>query len=167
VAAADGQVTGDHPMSADLLDREAVRTLVQRTAMLLDDEKFGDWLALFENEGTYELAAYSPEIRRWMTWQLSDHNALAKMLAEAQEHVRDPARRRHVIGLPLIELEGDQGHVTTSFSLFRTTPDGQSALYMVGCYEDRIVKRSGAWRYVVHKVIAETRMLDTFTHIPL
>ena len=135
--------------------------------MLLDDEKFEEWLALFEKEGTYGLAAYSPEIRRWMTGQLSDRDTLEKMLTQVQEHVRDPARRRHIIGLPLIELEGDQGKVTTSFSLFRTMPDGQSSLYMVGCYEDRIVKRSGVWRYAVHKVIAETRMLDTFTHIPL
>jgi 3-phenylpropionate/cinnamic acid dioxygenase small subunit len=53
------------------------------------------------------------------------------------------------------------------FSLFRTTPDGQSSLYMVGRYDDRIVRRSGAWRYASHKVIVDTRMLDTFTHIPV
>ena len=38
---------------------------------------------------------------------------------------------------------------------------------MVGSYDDRIVKRSGAWLYATHKVIVDTRMLDTFTHIPV
>lgn len=154
-------------MSADPADFEAARELVQRTAMLLDDEKFDEWLRLFDSAGTYELSAYSTEIRRWMTWQFSDRETLTKMLKDVDEHVRDPARRRHIVSVPLLELDVDQGRMTSHFSLFRTTPDGQSSLYMVGCYDDRIVKRSGAWRYAAHKVIVDTRMLDSFTHIPV
>jgi len=149
------------------MEIEAVRTLVQRTATLLDEEKFDEWIGLFDPNGTYELSAYSTEIRRWMTWQLSDRDALAKMLGEVDEHVRDPARRRHVVGLPAVEIDGGEGRATSSFSLFRTTPDGQSSLYMVGCYEDRVVKRGDEWCYVSHKVVADTRVLDTFTHIPV
>lgn len=154
-------------MMTKAADLEAARTLVQRTAMLLDEERFEDWIALFDAQGTYELTAYSTEIRRWMTWQLSDRDALAKMLAEVGEHVRDPARRRHVVGFPLVELDGEQGRVITHFSLYRTSPEGLSSLYMVGCYRDRIVKRAGAWLYAEHKVVVDTRMLDTFTHIPV
>ena len=154
-------------MSASPADFAAACTLVQRTAMLLDEEKFDEWLALFDTEGSYELSAYSTEIHRWMTWQLSDRATLETMLKNIDEHVRDPARRRHVVGIPLVELEADQGRVTSHFSLFRTTPDGQSSLYMVGCYQDRIVQRSGAWLYTAHKVIVDTRMLDAFTHIPI
>lgn len=154
-------------MSANLPDFEAARELVQRTAMLLDDEKFDDWLALFDTDGTYELSAYSTEIRRWMTWQLSDREALGRMLKDVDEHVRDPAQRRHIVGVPILELDGDHGRATSHFSLFRTSPEGQSSLYMVGRYEDRLVKRSGAWRYASHKVIVDTRMLDSFTHVPI
>lgn len=149
------------------MDREAVRDLVQRTAMLLDEEKFDAWLKLFDSEGTYELSAYSTEIRRWMMWQHSDRDTLEKMLQDVEEHVRDPARRRHVVGIPLVELDGERARVTSHFSVFRTSPEGQSSLYMVGCYDDRVVKRSGAWLYVAHKVIVDTRMLDSFTHIPV
>jgi 3-phenylpropionate/cinnamic acid dioxygenase small subunit len=154
-------------MRTNASDFEAVCELVQRTAMLLDEEKFDDWLSLFDTEGTYELSAYSTEIRRWMTWQLSDRETLGKMLKGVDEHVRDPARRRHVVSIPLLELEADQGRVKSQFSLYRTTPDGQSSLYMVGCYDDRIVRRSGAWLYAAHKAIVDTRMLDAFTHIPV
>ena len=154
-------------MSASAMDIEAARELIQRTAMLLDDEKLDAWVELFDAQGTYELSAYSTEIRRWMTWQLSDRETLQKMLNEVDEHVRDPARRRHIVGFPLVELDGDQGRVTSHFSLFRTSPEGQSSLYMVGRYDDRIVKRSGSWLYAAHKVIIDTRMLDTFTHIPV
>jgi 3-phenylpropionate/cinnamic acid dioxygenase small subunit len=154
-------------MKANASDFEAICELVQQTAMLLDEEKFDDWLALFDTKGTYELSAYSTEIRRWMTWQLSDRETLGKMLKDVDEHVRDPARRRHVVSIPLLELEADQGRVRSQFSLYRTTPEGQSSLYMVGCYDDRIVRRSGAWLYATHKAIVDTRMLDAFTHIPV
>ncbi|MBX9841518.1 MAG: nuclear transport factor 2 family protein [Xanthobacteraceae bacterium] len=154
-------------MSTDSADFHAVCELVQRTAMLLDEENFDDWLALFDDGGTYELSAYSSEIRRWMTWQLSDRDALEKMLGDVEEHVRDPARRRHVVSVPLASLDADRGRATSHFSLFRTTPDGQSSLYLVGRYEDHIVKRDGVWRYSAHKVVLDTRVLDTFTHIPV
>jgi 3-phenylpropionate/cinnamic acid dioxygenase small subunit len=154
-------------MNESLQDREAARDLVQRTAMFLDAEDFDAWVALFDDGGIYELTAYSTEIRRWMTWQSSDRATLEKMLKEVDEHVRDPAQRRHVVGMPLVEIDGDEGHVVSNFSIFRTLPDGQSSLYMVGQYDDRIVKRSGRWFYSAHNVIADTRMLDSFTHVPV
>jgi len=53
MAAAHGQVTGNLCMSADIVDIEAARELVQRTAILLDDAKFDDWIGLFDSGGTY------------------------------------------------------------------------------------------------------------------
>jgi 3-phenylpropionate/cinnamic acid dioxygenase small subunit len=154
-------------MSMNLADIEAVRELVLRTAILLDDEKFEAWVDLFDPTGTYEMAAYSTEIRRWMTWQLSDRDTLAQMLKDVEEHVRDDAKRRHVVSMPLVELDGEHARVTSHFSLFRTSLEGQSSLYMVGCYEDQVVKRAGAWLYAAHKVVIDTRMLDSFTHVPV
>jgi methanesulfonate monooxygenase small subunit len=150
-----------------LLDREAVRDLVQRTALLLDDENFEEWLRVLDAQGTYELSAYSPEIRRWMTWWQSDRSTLEKMLKDVKQHVRDPARRRHVVSSPVVTLTGERAQALSHFSLYRTLPEGQSSLYMVGRYEDTLVKRAGVWLYAAHKVITDTRMLDTFTHIPV
>lgn len=164
VACGPGVIPG---MSAEIADIEAVRALIQRTAMLLDEEKFDAWVELFDAKGTYELSAYSTEIRKWMTWQLSDRDTLDRMLKEVHEHVRDPAKRRHVVGIPLVQVDGESAEATSHFSLFRTSPDGVSSLYMVGSYHDQLVKRDGAWRYAAHKVIADTRVLDAFTHIPL
>ncbi|WP_027583284.1 nuclear transport factor 2 family protein [Bradyrhizobium sp. Ai1a-2] len=155
-------------MSSHQEDLEAIRTVVQRTAALLDTEQFSEWISLFDAEGSYELAAYSTEIRRWMTWQLSDRPALKQMLDEVGEHVRDPARRRHVVGMPFVEFTDDAtARATTTFSLFRTTPEGTSSLYIVGSYEDQFIKRDGAWRYAFHRVVSDTRVLDAFTHIPV
>ena len=151
----------------EFADREALRELVLRSAMLLDEEKLEDWLEAFDAEGTYELSAYSPEIRRWMSWWHSDRPTLEKMLKEVRQHVRDPAQRRHVVAMPLITLQGERAEGLSHFSVYRTTPEGQSSLYLVGRYQDRFVKRAGGWRFAARKVIADTRMLDAFTHIPI
>jgi len=154
-------------MTAAAADQEAARDLVLRTAMLLDAEDFDAWVKLFDEDGIYELTAYSTEIRRWMTWQSSDRMTLDKMLKEVNEHVRDTAQRRHIVGMPLVEIDGNAARVRSNFSVFRTLADGQSALYMTGQYDDHIVRRSGVWLYTLHKVIADTRILDSFTHTPI
>lgn len=154
-------------MNDMLTDKEACRELVQRTAALLDAEQFDTWIALFDPEGVYELASYSTEIRSWMTWWRSDRPTLAKLLGELAQHVRDPAKRRHIVSSSIVTLEGDAASVHSDFSIYRTTPDGQTSLYMVGCYEDRLVRRDGKWLYTHHKAISDTRVLETFTHVPV
>jgi len=155
------------PMDQTIVDRLLIQELVNRTASLLDAEKLDDWLSLFDEDSAYELTAYSPEIRKWMTWWKSDRQALAKQLKDLGQHVRDPATRRRVVGAPLIDLDGNGAHAVSSFAIYRTMSDGQSSLYMVGRYEDDLVKKSSAWFYKLHRVVADTRLLDSFTHVPL
>ena len=164
---AHAQVTGECGMSNTVGDMDAIRNVVLHTAMALDAEEFSEWLNYFESNATYEIRAYSTELRRWTIWQRSDRAILEKMLAEVNEHVRDPAQRRHILSSPVVEIDGNEATARSQFSLFRTSPEGQSALYMVGVYKDRLVKQNGRWLYREHSVILDTRMLDMFTHIPV
>lgn len=151
----------------DYLEKQAIADLVQSTARLLDNEDFDGWLALFDDNFEYEITAYSPEIRRQMSWWKSDRTSLAKILKDIPKHVRDPGRHLHVVTSNLIEISEDTANVLSSFAAFRTGSNGESRLYVVGRYEDRLVKKTGAWRYAVHKVVLETRLLQGFTHVPL
>jgi 3-phenylpropionate/cinnamic acid dioxygenase small subunit len=161
----------DSPSAADALaawrDEQAVRDLVARTAARLDREDFIGWLELFDVGAEYELCAYSPEIRRSMSWWKSGRAALEKQLREIPQHERDTASRLHVLGPVLVELDGDRARAETPFALFRTMSDGETRLYAVGRYEDDVVKKSGSWFYTRHRNILETRVLDSFTHVPL
>lgn len=154
-------------LQATVVDRQLIQELVNRTAALLDDEKLEDWLALFDEGSTYELRAFSREIRKWMTWWKADRQTLAKQLKDVGQHVRDPASRRRIVGTPVIRIDGERAHAVSPFAIYRTTPDGQSSLYMVGRYEDEIVKKSGAWLYELHRAVADTRLLESFTHVPI
>lgn len=152
---------------AAVIEKEAVRDLLQATARLLDREELGEWGELFAPESEYELAAYSPEIRAAMSWWKTDRAALLQMLREVPDHVRDPAKRLHLVTPVSIEVSGDQATAISHFAVFRTTEEGASHVYAVGRYEDTLVKHGGRWLYAKHRVVVETRMLETFTHLPL
>jgi 3-phenylpropionate/cinnamic acid dioxygenase small subunit len=145
-----------------------IQGLIQQTAKLLDAEDLTGWLNLFDASGEYELTTYSPELRRTLTWWKADHGALQKTLAEVPRHVRDTARRLRVLTPNVVRIGGDEAYADSPFAVYRTTPEGESSLYVVGRYQDTLMRSpSGDWLYRRHHVILDTRMLDAFTHLPL
>lgn len=154
-------------MLNELLGKQAIGDLVQATGALLDREDFSGWLALFAESSEYELTAYSTEIRQSMSWWKSDRAALAKMLPEIPRHVRDQGQRMHLVTPRLLKISGDSAMAVSSFAVFRTSPDGETRLYAVGQYEDTLVKAAGQWLYAKHKVVLQSRQLDTPTHVPI
>src|SRR5688572_19493365 len=117
-------------LQAIAFEQQLIQELVNRTASLLDDENLEGWLSLFDERSTYELCAYSREIRKWMTWWKSDRETLAKQLKDVSQHVRDLASRRRIVGMPLVQVDGENAHAVSPFAIYRTTPDGQSNLYL-------------------------------------
>jgi 3-phenylpropionate/cinnamic acid dioxygenase small subunit len=158
-------------MTEDLLsaavERQAIQDLVQDTAARLDQEDLDGWLALFDAELDYRMSAYSTELQREMTWWRSDRPALEKLLAEVPQHVRDPARRLHVVAPPRVALDGGRARASSTFVVLRICPDGETRLYAAGRYEDELVRRAEGWRYASRHVRMETRLLEVFTHLPL
>ena len=85
------------PGLADLLEKEAIRALIQETATLLDREELDGWIGLFAEDSEYALVTYGPEIKAAMTWWKSKRDDLKNILDEVPQHVRDPGHRRHLV----------------------------------------------------------------------
>jgi 3-phenylpropionate/cinnamic acid dioxygenase small subunit len=151
----------------DLVDREAIRELIGQTAARLDAEDLAGWIALFAPEAEYELSAYSREIRADMSWWKTARPDLDRMLEDIPQHVRDSARRLHIVSPLSIRVEGNRAGARSHFAVLRTLDDGETHLYVAGRYEDSLVKAGGRWLYAKHHAILDTRMLETFTHLPL
>jgi 3-phenylpropionate/cinnamic acid dioxygenase small subunit len=146
----------------------AIQQFVQRTASLLDVEQLTAWIDLFDASGVYEITTFSTELRRPVIWWQQRLPELRTTLSEVPRHVRDPARRLHVLGLPLVNVNGSAAQTDTAFSLYRTLPGGETSLYLVGRYRDELCRtHSGDWKYRLHRVQVETRVLEMFTHLPL
>lgn len=159
--------TAESALLAKLSQRLAIQDFVQRSARLLDDEDLTAWLDLFDDPCEYELCAYSTELRRLTVWWRADRALLAQQMQDVNQHVRDPAQRLHLVSPPTVELNGNTAHANATFTVYRTIPSGETTLYVAGRYEDALVLRDGQWRYSRHRAIVHTRVLDTFTHLPI
>lgn len=150
-------------------DREAIRALVARSGHLLDAGEYGAYTGLFSADATYTLETDSPEIGRRMTWLHLDRDAMAQLLTEAPQHVHDLADRTHMITVDLIEFDDGLAHaaVRSTFAVFRTTPEGVSAVYAVGSYRDRMARSGANWLISSRNVKVATRMFAAPTPMPL
>src|SRR5260370_35007441 len=79
------------PAELKSVDR-AIREVSYRACLLLDDEKFLDWLTLCAPDFKYPITTYSPEIRRQMTWHEQDVPGLKAMIELLPKHNTDQGR---------------------------------------------------------------------------
>ena len=165
-AADEDQVVAGASIAA-LVNRQAVQDIIQSTAALLDKEDLEGWLAHFHQESEYRLIAYSAELRQQVTWWKASQKELAKQLQEVPQHVRDPARRFHLVSPSRIDLKGTRAFSSSAFAIFRTLPSGETHFYAAGRYEDQLIREGGKWLYTSHIAHVDTRVFESLTHLPL
>ena len=150
---------------------EALRTLVARSALLLDREDFAGWLALFAREFRYAIHARSPELRRDMVWMDLDRAAMEALFRTLPSHERDPGELLRQVAVATIEPASSGAiEVSSTVLVVRTAPSGQSALFAAGRYEDQVVEKAGQWRIASRRVLLSTRMFPSDSggsHLPL
>jgi 3-phenylpropionate/cinnamic acid dioxygenase small subunit len=156
------------PFSASSSDKEAIYELLMAASSFLDEGKFVDWLAVFSEDAQYEMLFQSAEIGGIDDYLLKlDKPGLAKMIHLLPNHVVDLAKRLHCTSNIVITLNGGTAQSRSNFNIFRTADGGKTTLYAVGHSEDVLVKEGSRWLFSKRRVVLDTRMLETHTHIPL
>jgi 3-phenylpropionate/cinnamic acid dioxygenase small subunit len=151
----------------DVSDHERIRALVARTAQLLDDGRYEEFLQLFTDDGTYSMQAVSAELGKEVTWMALDRSELSQLFKEYPEHVVDTASRLHLVTTAGIELGDGAANAVSTFAVYRTDLHGASALYAVGRYEDDFVLRGEVWKLRSRRVRLQTRQFTVPTPLPL
>ena len=156
---------------------QAIRDVIYRACLLLDHEKFGEWLALCAPEFSYRITTYSPEIRRQMTWYEQDMAGLKAMIDLLPKHNTDHGRLTRHATVYAVEADPSQGEAsaTTSFACYRTMLDGinshidsgETQLFLIGRYYDRFRLDENGPRFIERNVVLDTRRLDKGSHYPI
>jgi|SRR5579863_811039 len=157
--------------------RASVRDTIYRACLMLDDERFGDWLSLCDPGFRYRIKTYSPEIRKEMTWLEHDLAGLKTMIEMLPKHNTDHGRLTRHATVYAVELDGNgvEATATTSFACYRTMLDGinshldagDSQLFVIGKYFDRLRLGENGPRFVERMVFLDTRRLDKGSHYPV
>ena len=148
---------------------KAVRELVYRSCLLLDDKNFNGFLELCTDDFQYTITAYSPEVRKDMVWMDEGKQELKKMLEVLPRHNSDhsPLARHATVYTVDYSDDRQQASVVSALQVFRTSLDGGvTELFGVGKLYDTISLHGDTPRLASRNVRLETRMLGIGSHIP-
>jgi methanesulfonate monooxygenase small subunit len=149
--------------------RTAIAELVCRACLALDDRDFTGFLALCDEAFQYEVTAYSPEIRRPMSWLAHDKAGLSTLFANLPKHNSDasPLTRHVTVYTVAPGADGRLAEATSALQVFRTTLDGgTTSLFAVGKLFDTVTLHGDAPRLLRREVRLDTRMLGYGHHVP-
>ena len=137
--------------------------------MTLDDKQFSAYLDLCDPAYTYKITAYSPEIRKDMTWLEHDKAGMQGLFTTLPKHNSDQSPlTRHVTVYTVKEDAGArQAQVVSALQVFKTSLDGGATeLFAVGKLHDLISLGGEAPKLLAREVRLQTRMLGFGYHIP-
>jgi methanesulfonate monooxygenase small subunit len=141
---------------------------IYSTTLLLDARDFVGWLGRCTSDFSYAIRAWSPEIRRDMTWLAYDYAGMETLIRQLPRHNSDQsALTRHVTVYTVEPLENGP-RVISALTVYRTDLDGgETRVFAVGRYHDELVRVGSEWRLRSREVRLDTRSLGIGTHYPL
>ena len=125
----------------------------------------------------YRIVNYSPEIRREQCWMDRDWKGLKTLLDLLPRHNSDhsPLTRHATVYKVILNTDGSEADAVTLVTIYRTELDGgnshfesgQTSLFAVGKYEDRIrLDGEGGAKLVRRTVRLDTRQIGMGSHVP-
>jgi len=135
----------------------------------MDAREFKDWLDVCAEDFVYTIAAWSPEIRKEVTFLDLDLEGLTTLVKQLPRHNTDQSAFTRHMSVYAIEEIGDGLYAAiSSVAIYRTELDGGTTrLFALGRYHDRIRRAPGGLRLVARSLRLETRNLGIGTHYPL
>jgi len=146
----------------------AVRDLIYRSCLRLDAGDFPGWLELCAPSFRYSITAYSPEIRKEMTWLDHDRDGMEGLFKMLPKHNSDHSPLTRHASVYVVERDGYEATAITSVVVYRTALDGGATeLFAVCKYFDTVTLEGGTPLLADRNVRLDTRELGIGSHFPL
>jgi len=147
--------------------------LIYRGAELPDERRFDARLQLTAASFHYRIGAYSPEIRKEMTWLEHDRDGLRAQFELLGKHHLDHAIWfRQAVVQEVTQESPEALRAITRLVIYQTAVDvgdvhvesGSTRLFAVARYHDRLVLEGGRWLLADRYARLDTRQLGIGTH---
>ena len=155
----------------------AVRDTIYRATIALDDQKWVDWLDLCDEEFSYEIKSFSPEINKDMTYMAGSRNDLVTLTEMLPKHNTDhsPLHRHTSVYAVDVAEDGKSANAISSFVIYQNMLDGinshidsgESRLFLIGKYIDQFKIDGDQVKFVNREVRLDNRRLDKGSHWPI
>jgi methanesulfonate monooxygenase subunit beta len=149
--------------------RVMVEELVYSTALRLDALDFAGYMELCDQRFHYLITAYSPEIRKQMTWLEQDRAGMQLLLNNLPKHNSDHSllsRHMNVYAVGF-SADGKEASVVSTLQVYQTRLDGGATeLFAIGTVHDKVALTDAGARLLDRHIKLDTRMLGIGFHIP-
>lgn len=149
--------------------RQAIEDVVYRSCLALDTRDWKGFLALCDEDFRYAITAYSPEIKKDMTWLDHDRKGMDTLFTNLPRHNSDhsPITRHATVYTVDVDEAKNEASVVSALQVFRTQLDGGATeLFAVGRFHDT-VRLNGVEPKLAKRVVKlETRLLGYGYHVP-
>jgi hypothetical protein len=141
---------------AEVADRLMIADLIARYAVVIDNRDFDALDALFTPDARIDFSTFNGPV-----------GDLTEIKAFLSSTLPFFTRSQHMMGLPLIDLDGDTAHARTSCNnpMISEQPDGRTSVWLIGLwYDDDLVRTSDGWRFSARNQIRSytiTGLTDT------
>ena len=150
-------------------ERDAISDLIADYVHLIDDDRLEDWVELFTDDCTYKILSRENVDAGYPLELLSCHNKgmlRDRVVSLREANLFNLHTDKHILGA--VRVTGEAGGVwsaRTNFALYQSTTEGETDLFAVGTYDDKIVFEDGQARFaekiVTNDTFAVARMLST------
>lgn len=140
-------------------------------ASVVDSAQWEKWVELFVEDCEYKIQPRENFERGFplCTLALLSKNMLKDRIYGIHETLyHDPYYQRHVVGLPVVrEVSGDFIEAEANYAVFRTKLSGDSTVFNVGRYLDRLTRESGQLKFVSRLCIYDSEMIPNSLIYPI
>jgi methanesulfonate monooxygenase small subunit len=154
-----------------------VRDTIYQATLLLDGQKWEQWLELCDEQFEYAIKSFSPEINYDMTYLQLDRSGLANMIRLLPKHNTDHSGLTRHTSVYTVEVSEDtrSARAVSSVIVYQNMLDGinshvdagESRLFLVGKYLDTFKIEDGRTSFLTREVRLENRRLDKGSHWPI
>ena len=130
-------------MTSDVEDKLAISELIASYPQVVDGRDFDGLDDLFTADARIDFSAFGGPC-----------DSPAGVKPFLRESLGLFARTQHMMGLPLITLDGDRARARTSCTnpMVMNNPDGTTSVWLIGLwYDDEFIRTTAGWRFTSRK----------------
>jgi salicylate 5-hydroxylase small subunit len=140
-------------------------------AAAVDSAQWDKWIEFFTDECEYKIQPRENYERGFplATLSLLSKNMLKDRVYGIHETLyHDPYYQRHVVGLPIIREEKNNVIVAeANYAVFRTKLSGESTVFNVGRYLDRLTRDATGLKFISRLCIYDSEMIPNSIIYPI
>ena len=145
--------------------------LVYESARLIDDNRWEEWATLFTADGVYKIVSREnaeDKLPPGIVYCDSRDMISDRILSLRKANIYNLHYDRHMVTNVIVtDRAGGILSVQSNYAVYQSTPNGETALFSVGKYADKIVVDGEAARFKERIVVADTGAVKNLISSPI